>query len=229
VSRGLARVLGADELEAVVRHELAHLRNRHHRDLALAAVVDAALGWVSGLRASTAAARLGIERSAEEEAAERPGAREATRVRSSRRPKRCWRRCPRSPPPSRCWRGSRSQRRPPSESPVAGRDVRPPRGARRRGVVRPVGVRCCDPPGCCDPPPSHRPARPLPRSEPSCHRRADPYARDPRRDGFCLLRHVVTNVLTRSLLGLTMSEQSVRRRPRKVSTMMWQTTDAISD
>lgn len=79
VSRGLARVLGADELDAVVRHELAHLRNRHHRDPALAAVVDAALGWVSGLRASTAAARLGIERSAEEEAAERPGAREATR------------------------------------------------------------------------------------------------------------------------------------------------------
>jgi putative intracellular protease/amidase len=34
----------------------------------------------------------------------------------------------------------------PSESPVAGRDVRPPRGARRRGVVRFVGVRCCDPP-----------------------------------------------------------------------------------
>ena len=79
VSRGLARVLGADELDAVVRHELAHLRNRHHRDLALAAVVDATLGWMPGLRASTAALRLGVERSADEEAAERPGAREATR------------------------------------------------------------------------------------------------------------------------------------------------------
>lgn len=79
VSRGLARALGTDELDAVVRHELAHLRNRHHRDLALAAVVDAALGWLPGLRASTAALRLSIERSADEEAADRPGAREATR------------------------------------------------------------------------------------------------------------------------------------------------------
>jgi len=79
VSRGLVRVLDADELDAVVRHELAHLRSGHHRVLALAAVVDAALGWVPGLRASTAALRLGIERSADEEAAERPGARDATR------------------------------------------------------------------------------------------------------------------------------------------------------
>jgi hypothetical protein len=79
VSRGLTRVLGTDELDAVVRHELAHLRNRHHGDLALAAVVDAALGWMPGTRASTAALRLGIERAADEEAAERPGAREAIR------------------------------------------------------------------------------------------------------------------------------------------------------
>ncbi len=79
VSRGLTRVLGVDELDAVVRHELAHLRNRHHRDFALAAVVDATLGWLPGLRASTTALRLGIERSADEEAAERPGARDAIR------------------------------------------------------------------------------------------------------------------------------------------------------
>ncbi len=79
VSRGLADGLGADELDAVVRHQLAHLRNRHHRDLALASVVDTTLGWIPGLRASMAALRLSIERAADEEAAERPGAREAIR------------------------------------------------------------------------------------------------------------------------------------------------------
>src|ERR671911_54871 len=79
VSRGLTKALGSDELDAVISHELAHLRNRHHRDLVLAGVVDATFGWIPGLRASTAALRLSIERSADEEAAERLGAREATR------------------------------------------------------------------------------------------------------------------------------------------------------
>jgi Zn-dependent protease with chaperone function len=79
VSRGLTKALGPDELDAVVRHELAHLRNRHHRDLVFAGVVDATLGWMPGLRASTAALRLSIERSADEEASDLPGAREATR------------------------------------------------------------------------------------------------------------------------------------------------------
>jgi Zn-dependent protease with chaperone function len=79
VSRGLTRALSPDELDAVVRHELAHLRNGHHRDLVLAGVVDATLGWLPGLRASTAALRLSLERSADEVAADRPGARDATR------------------------------------------------------------------------------------------------------------------------------------------------------
>jgi Zn-dependent protease with chaperone function len=79
VSRGLTKALGSDELDAVVRHELAHLRNRHDRDLVFAGVVDATLGWIPGLRASTAALRLSIERSADEEASDLPGAREATR------------------------------------------------------------------------------------------------------------------------------------------------------
>lgn len=79
VSRGLTNALSSDELDAVVRHETAHLRNRHHRDLVLAGVVDATLGWMPGLRASTAALRLSVERSADEEASNVPGAREATR------------------------------------------------------------------------------------------------------------------------------------------------------
>ena len=79
VSRGLTKTLSPDELDAVVRHELAHLRNRHHRDLVLASVVDATLGWIPGMHGSTAALRLSIERSADEEASDLPGARDATR------------------------------------------------------------------------------------------------------------------------------------------------------
>jgi transposase-like protein len=40
---------------------------------------------------------------------------------------------------------------------------------------------------------------------------------------------VVTNSLTWSLIGLTMTEQSVRPRPRTGSTLMWLTADATSD
>ena len=79
VSHGLTKTLSPDELDAVVRHELAHLRNRHHRDLVLAGVVDATMGWIPGMRGSTAALRLSIERSADEEASELPGARDAPR------------------------------------------------------------------------------------------------------------------------------------------------------
>ena len=79
VSRGLVGALTSDELDAVVRHELTHLRNGHHRDLVLAGVVDATLGWLPGLRASTAALRLSLERSADEVAADQPGARDAIR------------------------------------------------------------------------------------------------------------------------------------------------------
>lgn len=79
VSRGLTRALSSEELDAVVRHEYAHLRQRHHRDLVLAGVVDATVGWLPGLRASTQALRLSVERSADEAAAGSPGARDVIR------------------------------------------------------------------------------------------------------------------------------------------------------
>jgi hypothetical protein len=79
VSRGLTRALSSEELDAVVRHERAHLRQRHDRDLLLAGVVDATLGWLPGLRASTHALRLSVERSADEAAAGMPEARDVIR------------------------------------------------------------------------------------------------------------------------------------------------------
>ncbi len=79
LSRSLVERLSLDECAAVVRHELAHLRNRHHRALTLASAVDAALGWFPGVGASTATLRLSIERCADEEAAATPGGRDSIR------------------------------------------------------------------------------------------------------------------------------------------------------
>lgn len=69
VSNGLVSALTDEELTMVVRHELAHLRGRHHYYLAMAAVVDAMFGWVPMVRSSTRTLRLALERSADEEAA----------------------------------------------------------------------------------------------------------------------------------------------------------------
>ena len=89
VSRGLVGALTSDELDAVVRHELTHLRNGHHRDLVLAGVVDATLGW-PWAAGQHRRARLSLERSADEVAADQPGARMPFAARSSRRPRRSW-------------------------------------------------------------------------------------------------------------------------------------------
>lgn len=66
ISQGLAETLDHAELAAVLRHEHAHLRFRHHRYLALAAVVEYSLP-VS--RVSTAPLRMALERWADEHAA----------------------------------------------------------------------------------------------------------------------------------------------------------------
>lgn len=69
VSDGLVDVLEPAELDAVVRHEAAHLRHGHHRYLAAAVIVDHAFAWLPGARRSTATLRVALERWADEEAA----------------------------------------------------------------------------------------------------------------------------------------------------------------
>lgn len=79
VSQGLVDTLAADELDAVIGHELAHVHCRHDRYLLTASMVDGVLGWCPGVRASTAALRLAIERCADEDAGAPPVGRDAVR------------------------------------------------------------------------------------------------------------------------------------------------------
>jgi hypothetical protein len=68
VSDGLLGALDDEEAEAVVRHERAHLRHRHHDALTLARDLEAWMGWFPPARASVATLRLAVERWADEEA-----------------------------------------------------------------------------------------------------------------------------------------------------------------
>ena len=79
VSEGLLDTLTPEQLDAVLRHEVAHLRRGHHHHLAVAAVVDHAFAWFPPTRASTATLRLALERSADEEAASTCGDRDVVR------------------------------------------------------------------------------------------------------------------------------------------------------
>jgi Zn-dependent protease with chaperone function len=69
VSQRLVDLLADDELAAVLRHELAHVRHRHERYLLVARVLEQSLGLVPLVRRSTGALRCALERWADEEAA----------------------------------------------------------------------------------------------------------------------------------------------------------------
>lgn len=68
LSEGLAAGLPPEQVAAVIRHEAAHLRHRHHRHLLLATVLEHAFAVFPPVRRSTGALRLALERWADEEA-----------------------------------------------------------------------------------------------------------------------------------------------------------------
>lgn len=69
VSQGLVESLGRDELEAVLRHEAAHLEHGHQRILIMTSALEHSLGVLPFVRRSTAALRTALERWADETAA----------------------------------------------------------------------------------------------------------------------------------------------------------------
>jgi hypothetical protein len=68
ITEGLAAALDRHEMDAVLRHEHAHLRLRHHRALVLARDIEARFGWFGPARRSVAGLRLAVERWADEDA-----------------------------------------------------------------------------------------------------------------------------------------------------------------
>jgi len=69
MSQGLVAALSDDQLAAVLRHEVAHVRHHHHRYLLLACAVERSLGVLPFVGRGTAALRCAVERWADEEAA----------------------------------------------------------------------------------------------------------------------------------------------------------------
>ncbi len=61
ISEGLVSALDPSELDAVLRHEMAHHRLHHRNYLLLAAAVDHGFGWLPPVRSSTAALRCALE------------------------------------------------------------------------------------------------------------------------------------------------------------------------
>ena len=77
VSEELVERLAPAELAALVGHEQAHLLNGHHHYLAVAALVEQAVGLVPLVRTGTMSLRVAIERWADEDAAGKDVARRA--------------------------------------------------------------------------------------------------------------------------------------------------------
>jgi Zn-dependent protease with chaperone function len=73
VSSGLADRLRTDELEAVVAHERAHLRQRHAAAVAVAESIERAVPWIPGARAMARSTRVLVEFAADDAAARRIG------------------------------------------------------------------------------------------------------------------------------------------------------------
>lgn len=73
VSTGLAEQLRTDELEAVVAHERAHLRQHHTAVVGFAESVERAVPWVPGARAMARSTRVLVEFAADDAAARRVG------------------------------------------------------------------------------------------------------------------------------------------------------------
>ena len=69
ISQGLRRQVDADLLRFVVDHERAHLRSRHNGVVLLAAALDAVFWFAPGAGRAALAMRLGVERTADEQAA----------------------------------------------------------------------------------------------------------------------------------------------------------------
>ena len=61
LSEGLVAELSSVEVDAVVRHEVAHHRLRHRRYLLTATVVDQLFGWVPPVRSSATSLRNAVE------------------------------------------------------------------------------------------------------------------------------------------------------------------------
>lgn len=78
LTEGLVAELTPAEVEAVIRHEVAHHQLGHRRYLVTATVVDQIFGWVPPVRASTASLRHALEEWADRESTGNSDSRIAT-------------------------------------------------------------------------------------------------------------------------------------------------------